>query len=114
ERRRDPKLLAMIERVTMVIDPAVVSSANSSVTVHLKNGIAIEEPTAIPLGAPENPVDDKALMAKFEELAGLVVGAEECAKLAAALVTLDRTADMRALLPLLQLSRSDAVSAQRS
>lgn len=113
ERRRDPKLLAMIERVTMVMDPTVVSSAKSSVTVYLKNGIAIEEPTAIPLGAPENPVDDKALMAKFEELAGLVVGAQECAKLGAALVALDRVEDMRALPPLLQLSRSDAVSAQR-
>jgi 2-methylcitrate dehydratase PrpD len=102
ERRRDPELLAMIERVTMVIDRSVVSSAQSSLSFHLRNGTAIEEPTAIPLGAPENPVDDKALMSKFVELAGLVVGSEECAKLGAALIALDRANDMRALVPLLR------------
>jgi 2-methylcitrate dehydratase PrpD len=112
ERRRDPELLAMIERVTMVIDPSVVSSAQSSLSVHLRNGTAIEEPTAIPLGAPENPVGDEALMSKFVELAGMVVGGEECAKLGAALMALDRAADMRALLPLLQSRHGGAVSAQ--
>ena len=111
ERRHDPELLAMIERVTIVIDPSVVSSAQSSLSLHLRNGTAIEEPTAIPLGAPENPVDDRALMCKFVELAGLVVGGEECAKLGAALIALDHANDMRALLPLLQPSHS-GVSAQ--
>lgn len=114
ERRRDPKLLAMIERVTMVIDPTVVSSAKSSVAVQLRDGTSIEEPTAIARGAPENPVDDPALMAKFEELAKLVVGAEECAELRAALMDLDRAEDARTLLPLLRSSRGSAISAQRS
>jgi len=112
ERRRDPGLLAMIARVTMVLDPTVASSAKSSVTVHLKDGAVIEEQTAVPLGAPENPVDDTALMAKFEELARLVVGAQQSAELAAALLALDRMQDMRALPPLLQPSRADAASAR--
>src|SRR5581483_6619603 len=112
ERRRDPGLLAMIARVTMVLDPTVASSAKSSVTVHLKDGAVIEEQAAVPLGAPENPVDDTALMAKFEELARLVVGAQQSAELAAALLALDRMQDMRALPPLLQPSRADAASAR--
>jgi hypothetical protein len=58
-------------------------------------------------------VDDEVLMAKFEELAGLVIGESERAELRAALVALDRMDDVRALLPLLQLSRSDAHLGQR-
>src|SRR5258705_5557056 len=88
ERRRDPKLLAMIGRVHVVIDPTVVSSAGSSVTFQLRDGSSIEEPTAIPLGAPQNPVDDKALMIKFEELAGLVARTEDCTELAATVLDL--------------------------
>jgi len=104
ERRRDPKLLAMIERVTIVVDPTVVSSAESSVAVHLRDGTMLEEPTGIPLGAPENPVDDAALMAKFEELAGIVLAPEPRAALGRTLLALDECEDARALLPLLRQS----------
>jgi 2-methylcitrate dehydratase PrpD len=109
-RRRDPKLLRMIERVHVVIDPTVVSSAKSSVTFQLTDGSTIDEPTAIPLGAPENPVDDKTLMIKFEELAGLVAGTEECTELAAAVLDLNGRKDMRGLLPLLRGSRHGAAT----
>jgi len=108
ERRRDPKLLAMIERVHMVIDPTVVSSANSSLTLQLKDGSTIEEPTTIAWGAAENPVDDKSLLCKFAELAGLVVAAAEQSELAAAVLDLDRRPDVGTLLPLLRASRDAA------
>src|SRR5262245_24926575 len=109
-RRRDPKLLRMIERIHVVIDPTVVSSAKSSVTFALSDGSSIDEPTAVPLGAPENPVDDKTLMLKFEELAGLVAGTAQCTELAAAVFDLNRRKDMRSLLPLLRGSRDAAAT----
>jgi 2-methylcitrate dehydratase PrpD len=112
ERRGDPALLAMVERVEMVIDPTVRASAQSSLTFHLTDGTAIEEPTRIPLGAPENPVDDTALLAKFDELAGLVIGAEHRARLREALMSLDELEDARALLPLLQGSGGQRVSSE--
>ena len=108
ERRADPKLLAMIERIHLVIDPMVVSSAKSSLTVQTKDGRTIEEPTAIPLGAAENPLDDRALLAKFAELAGLVLGTRQCAELGAAVLDLNGRQDVRRLLPLLRRSRNDA------
>ena len=103
----------MIERVHVVIDPTVVSSARSSVTFHLSDGSSIEEPTAIPLGAPQNPLDDQALLMKFEELAGLVARTEDCTELAAAVLDLNGSQDVRSLLPLLRGSRNKATSAQR-
>jgi 2-methylcitrate dehydratase PrpD len=112
ERRRDPRLLAMIGRVHVAIDPTVVSSAGSSVTFQLSDGSSIEEPTAVPLGAPENPVDDTALIMKFEELAGLVARPEDCAALAAAVLDLDGRHDVRSLLPLLRGSRKGAAAVQ--
>jgi 2-methylcitrate dehydratase PrpD len=112
ERRRDPRLLAMIGRVHVVIDPTVVSSAGSSVTFQLRDGSSIEEPTAIPLGAPQNPLDDTALMMKFEELAGLVARTEYCTELAATVLDLNGRQDVRSLLPLLRGSRNGASSVQ--
>jgi 2-methylcitrate dehydratase PrpD len=102
ERRRDRKLLAMIERVQVVIDPSVASSAQSSLTLHLSDGSRIDEPTAIPLGAPENPLDDRELLLKFRELAGLVAQPAASTELAEDVLDLDRRPDVRKLVPLLQ------------
>ncbi len=105
ERRRDPALLAMIERTRIEIDETVQSSAQSAVTFHLRDGTTIEEATAIPLGAPENPVDDAGLVAKFDELAGLVLGTAESGRLGRMLLALDKEKDARAMLSLLPRSR---------
>src|SRR5215510_557822 len=102
QRRRDPKLLAMIERIQIVTDPTVVSSAASSLTLQLHDGSSIEEPTAIALGAPENPVDDRALLAKFEELAGLIVTTQARTELGAAVLDLSAKTEVRTLFPLLR------------
>jgi 2-methylcitrate dehydratase PrpD len=104
ERRRDPALLGMLGRVQMVIDQSVESSARSSLTFHLRDGRALEEATAIPLGAPQNPLDDAGLIAKFDELAGLVLDADVCKRLSTALLGLNKIEDARELLPLMQQS----------
>lgn len=103
--RRDPRLASMVERVAMKLDPTVESSSHSSVTMVLKDGTRLEEATSIPLGAPENPVSDKDLIAKFDELAEVVISRDASKTLANALLSIESVDDVRTLLPLLHRSR---------
>lgn len=81
----------------MVIDPAVASSASSSIVVALRDGSRIEEATSVPLGAPENPVSDAELVEKFDGLARLVLSRDTAGRLADAVLSLDRAANVRIL-----------------
>lgn len=100
--RRDPAVLAMLDRVFIEVDETVVASDQSSVTFELTDGSRIEEPTTIALGAPENPLDDAGLIAKFEELAGRALNAPSVGRLAEATLALDEMADARDLVELLR------------
>jgi 2-methylcitrate dehydratase PrpD len=102
ERRNDPTVLAMLGKVIIDIDETVTASDQSSVRVILANGAAIEEQTRIALGAPENPLGDTDLIAKFEELASLVLPASGVRSLADATLELDRLADARVVTALLR------------
>lgn len=102
ERRRDPAVRAMLDRVDIALDETVMSSHTSSVTLVLKDGRHIEEPTTIPLGAPENPVSDAALIAKFEELGGLVLDPSAVGRVCDSTLTLEEMPDARALVRLLR------------
>ena len=95
----------MIGRIELVVDPTVVASDQSTVSITLKSGATLDEPTAIPLGSPTNPVSDAALIAKFEELAGLVIDAPGVTRIANAVLDLDRLDDARPLVALLASSR---------
>jgi 2-methylcitrate dehydratase PrpD len=102
DRRSHPALLAMLDRVVVEIDETVASSHTSSVTCILEDGSRIEEPTSIPLGAPEHPIDDEALVAKFEELAGMVLDPPTVRQLADVTLALDQMLNVSALLSLLR------------
>lgn len=67
--RRDPRALGLLDRISIIEDESVTASWASSVTFELTDGRVIEEPTATPLGAPENPLSASALRAKFDGLA---------------------------------------------
>ena len=105
-RRKDPTIRAMIDRVAMDLDETVVASDRSSVAFVLKDGTRIEEPTAIPLGSPENPVSDGQLMAKFDELAGLVLPESRRRDLAARVLRLETEKDARGVAALLAAETS--------
>jgi 2-methylcitrate dehydratase PrpD len=102
ESRRDPAVLAMLGRVGVALDETVVSSHTSSVIFVLNDGRHIEEPTTIPLGAPENPVSDAALIAKFEELGRMVLDPSAVRELCDSTLTLDEMPEARALVSLLR------------
>jgi 2-methylcitrate dehydratase PrpD len=104
ERRSDPRLIGLIERVAIDVDETVAGSDRASVTLVLRDGSRITEPTAIPLGAPENPLDDNALLAKFDELAAYSLPASRAGTLADLAMHLDGAPDAHALLDLLRTS----------
>jgi 2-methylcitrate dehydratase PrpD len=105
-RRRDPVLHAMLDRVFVDIDETVVASDRSMVKIELSDGSKIEELTEAPLGAPENPLGDSDLIAKFEELATPVLDAEPTQRLLEATLALDRMPDARILQGLLRSASS--------
>ena len=100
-RRADPRLRALLERVGMVRDQSIPRSDASVVTVILRDGRRLEEPTTTPLGAPANPLGDDALLAKFHELAGLALAPEETRALAGRTLSLEDCPDARALVRML-------------
>ncbi|MBL8698267.1 MAG: MmgE/PrpD family protein [Alphaproteobacteria bacterium] len=101
EKRGDARVRRLLERVTLVRDPAILGSDRSVVSIFMGDGRRLDEPTRIPLGAPDNPVDDAGLEAKFRELATMVLPTSRAGDLARAALDLDRMAnagDLRALL----------------
>jgi 2-methylcitrate dehydratase PrpD len=99
--RSSPAVAALLARIEVVVDPSVVASDQSSVTVTLNDGRTLEEPTAVPLGAPANPLDDAGLVRKYRELAGLVLPESAVAGLAEEVLALDQAKDAKRLSPML-------------
>ena len=77
-----------------------------TIAIELADGRRIEEPTARQLGAPENPLPPRALRAKFDELAGLVLPRGQADELAETVLRLDAVRDASILLPLLRARTS--------
>jgi 2-methylcitrate dehydratase PrpD len=102
ERRADPRLHALIERISIDIDESVAGSDRASVTLVTRDGARIEEPTATALGAPENPLGDRELLAKFDELAGYALPAAQARELADFTLALESVQDVGALRNLLR------------
>ena len=90
ERRADPRLHALIERISINIDESVAGSDRASVTLLTRDGARIEEPTTTARGAPENPFGDRDLLAKFDELAGCTLAPSQARELADLTLALDR------------------------
>jgi 2-methylcitrate dehydratase PrpD len=111
ERRADGRLRGLIERVAIDIDETVASSDRASVTVATRDGRRIEEPTATALGAPDNLLADRELVAKFEELAAYTLPASQVRELGAFALGFDGVSDVGALHSLLRSPDAKAASA---
>ena len=72
ERLADDAMMAMAQRVTVAHDPALdlayPGAYPSRVAVHLASGETLERQVDVPLGAPEHPMSDPQLEAKFQSL----------------------------------------------
>jgi 2-methylcitrate dehydratase PrpD len=97
ERRADPAVHAAMAKIALLTDRSMAPNDEPYITVVLVDGHCIEERVTAALGAPTNPVSDEALLAKFTELAGLVLNTEKATELADAVLALDSQPDARLL-----------------
>jgi hypothetical protein len=72
-----------------------------------RDGERIEEPTKTALGAPENPLSDRDLLAKFDELARYSLDPAQARELAEMTLALDGMRDARSLLPVVRIPIAD-------
>jgi 2-methylcitrate dehydratase PrpD len=101
ERRSDPRIAEVLQRIVLEVDPALGDLVEPTVTLAFADGTRAQRHVPVALGAPANPISDAGLEAKYRSLAGLVLPAGQVDALAKAVLGLDRLADARALLPLL-------------
>lgn len=79
EHMADPRIRAVMERVTVIGDPKLndpEAPRGGIVDLVLKDGRTLSRHTRFPPGSKENPLDTEAVNAKARDLMGPVLGAE--------------------------------------
>jgi 2-methylcitrate dehydratase PrpD len=97
EHMADPRIRAVMARVTVIGDPALNDPAaprGGIVDVVLKDGRTVSRHTRFPPGAKENPLDTEAVNAKARDLMGPVLGAERTEAAIRRLNALERVDDV--------------------
>lgn len=104
ERMKDPRVLAVKQRVELVgdkglMDPSAPRSAR--VDVRLRDGRTVSHFTRYAPGTKENPLDTSGVAAKARSLIAPVLGDERCDQVIARINTLETLGSIRDLLTLL-------------
>ncbi|MFG1347781.1 MmgE/PrpD family protein [Xanthobacter autotrophicus DSM 431] len=98
----DARLADLAARVTVTVDPACEADyprlRSANVTVRTRSGATFHRYVDEPLGSARHPLDDTALVRKFENLATPVLGAVETARLRASVLVLETLDDVDTLL----------------
>jgi len=95
EQRSDPRLLAAISRVSLLVDPTFSADGEPEVTLITKSGTRSTHKVDIALGAPANPVSDKQLRDKFMSLATRTVSVAQAETLWRDTLMLEDVDDLR-------------------
>jgi 2-methylcitrate dehydratase PrpD len=107
DRIRDARVLALMPRVTMRMDPEVGQGApaltEARVRVHLKNGRTLSQDAHGARGYPERPASDAELDAKFMACAARVLPMEKAAHVLKRLRDFERLGDLLDLTELLRV-----------
>ena len=74
--RHDPRIRHAMDKVEFEIDPTQKDEDEPFVTVITTKGESYTERVEFPLGAPQNPVSDEALMSKYRDIAGMVFSSD--------------------------------------
>jgi 2-methylcitrate dehydratase PrpD len=104
-RMRHPKVLALRKRVELKGDDALSKAMprrEGIVEIRLADGRELVHHTRAVRGTPENPMTRAEVEAKAVDLIAPVLGRERAAKLCAAIWTIEKIRDVRALRRLLQ------------
>jgi 2-methylcitrate dehydratase PrpD len=94
ERLADPKVLAMIERISIEVDPLYDTGGDSTrhcarASLTTKDGRTLKREVLDRPGSPTNPLPPQHLQRKFETLAGAVLPQERIAKVIKAVAGLE-------------------------
>ena len=96
DRLRDPALLDLVSRTTVVEDPTLTAGYPNGipnrVSVRLKNGRVHTAEVAFPPGHDKNPLSDGELAVKFHGLADSILGADRADLIISRLARLDQEA----------------------
>jgi 2-methylcitrate dehydratase PrpD len=104
-RMRDPAVLAMKERVSLVASEELRDATpirQAIVEIHLEDGQQVSHRTRAVMGVHENPLDRPGIVAKAEDLVAPVLGNDRCRDLIDQVFRLERVADVRAFRSFLQ------------
>lgn len=99
----DPVIASLRAKVSATVD-AAVEEDEVYVTIVLKDGRRLETHVEHATGSPQNPMSDLVLRAKYDALAGEILGAAHAAKLWQAVWTLDEAPDVDTVAELMQSS----------
>jgi 2-methylcitrate dehydratase PrpD len=98
---RDPKTVELMKRVTLYVDDEMerlgFDRARAIVKVTLKDGRVLRERSDAARGMPEKPLGKEGLEEKFFDCAALVMKKPQARKAADLIWTLDKVANVRAL-----------------
>jgi 2-methylcitrate dehydratase PrpD len=104
ERMKDPRILAVKERIQLIADRGLMAAdapRSGMVEVTLRDGRTVSHFTRHPPGTMENPLDTEAVNAKARGLMAPVLGAERTEAVIQRVNALDRLTNVRELRPFL-------------
>jgi 2-methylcitrate dehydratase PrpD len=102
EKLSSPEVREALSRITMSVDSSVPNDQEPLVELHLRDGRVLSARVDVALGAPENPLNDDALIEKFRGLAGLVLPGAQVERLVDVVWRVDEQPDLRELIGLLR------------
>ncbi|MDH6233325.1 2-methylcitrate dehydratase PrpD [Mesorhizobium soli] len=99
---RDPAIGKWLDRLTVRIDDRMRDEDEPSVEIQTRDGRIFEATIEHPLGGPFNPLSDERIIAKYSDLARIVLPETRAAALRDVVLDIDAIADMRPLIDLLK------------
>ena len=97
-----PLVAHWLARIVVGIDPGLADEDEPAVTLVTNAGRRHTMTMAFPYGSPANPLPDDQLIAKFRDLAGMVLAKAQIEKIENAILDIDLVADVRGLPQLLK------------
>jgi 2-methylcitrate dehydratase PrpD len=101
---KDPIITALRDRINATADPSL-GEDQAIVTLTLKGGRSYTERIEHATGAPQNPMTDAQLNAKFRSLTADVLPQAQAEELLARLWAMDQVADVREIIALTRMKR---------
>jgi 2-methylcitrate dehydratase PrpD len=101
DKRLGAEAAAMLNRIVLHVDPQQGSNEEPVIELEMQSGARWRKQVTIPLGSPQNPLSDRALLRKFTELAQRVLTAEKTTALQTFCLTLEQQPDVSVLTRLL-------------